>query len=319
MNYEEILTRALRIAWRHKYLWLLALFAGEGVGLGMTGLPRSSGRPSAGHRAAMPASAASWSQVGAWMSGHAWLLAGAGLAAALVLIVFVLVSAVANSALVRAAAEHDDERPFELRQAWRAGVSTFRPMLRLKVTAALVYLGALAVIGSSVLAAVSAGMAHAVGLAVAAALVAGLLVLAAIPTLAVFQVAVLLAARAIVLDGRRTADALRAGFALIRRRLGRVALVWLLVGVVSIVLGVAVWIALAVVAVPLAGVVIAGYLAGGIPVAGVVAAVLGLTWLLVALGLLAGVSAYTSIAWTLAYRRFDLEPVPTSSPSPAPA
>ena len=31
MQYGEIVTRALAIAWRHKYLWLLALFAGEGA------------------------------------------------------------------------------------------------------------------------------------------------------------------------------------------------------------------------------------------------------------------------------------------------
>lgn len=31
MQYGEILTKSLAISWRHKYLWLLALFAGEGA------------------------------------------------------------------------------------------------------------------------------------------------------------------------------------------------------------------------------------------------------------------------------------------------
>ncbi|HLQ62690.1 MAG TPA: hypothetical protein VK131_12595, partial [Candidatus Acidoferrales bacterium] len=34
MRYGEVITRSFSIAWRHRYLWLLALFAGEGTGGG---------------------------------------------------------------------------------------------------------------------------------------------------------------------------------------------------------------------------------------------------------------------------------------------
>jgi hypothetical protein len=42
MNYGEILTRALAVSWRHKYVWLLALFAREGA---MFGLQNAQGLP----------------------------------------------------------------------------------------------------------------------------------------------------------------------------------------------------------------------------------------------------------------------------------
>ena len=40
MDYGEILRRALAISWRHKYMWLLALFAGEGAGLSLPSFQR---------------------------------------------------------------------------------------------------------------------------------------------------------------------------------------------------------------------------------------------------------------------------------------
>ena len=118
MDYGEILRRTLAISWRHKYMWLLALFAGEGAGLSLPSFQRGP-RGGAGSRFTAP----TYDQVTAWAGSHAALLVGAGVAIVALLIVLLLVSAVANGAVIRAAAEHDLDRPFGLRPAWRSSIS----------------------------------------------------------------------------------------------------------------------------------------------------------------------------------------------------
>ncbi len=319
MNYERILSRALRISWRHKYLWLLALLAGEGTAFGwsMSGPSGFNGNNQAHHHYG-PAAPTS-TQVGTWITAHAGLLWAAGITVVLVAVALVLISAIANGAVIKGAAEHDLERPFGLGAAWRSGVTTFWPVLGVKLLSGLIGLVTVAVIGSFVLVAVGSAYAHMVGLAVPAGIVAGLLALVAIPFWVVFAVAVLLAQRAIVLDGQRPVAALGTGFALIRRRFGRVALLWLVVGVIGILLSLAVRIVVVIVALPLIGIVAAAYFTGGLPVAIGFGSVLGVVWLALVLALVAAVDAYTSTAWTLAYRRFDEESLPTAAAGPMPA
>src|SRR5438445_10532349 len=114
MNYGEILKRSLAISWHHRYIWLLALFAGEGIG---TGLPNLQGQGSGRNGNRIPA--VTYDQVPAWAVAHTAQLVTIGIAIAAVLIALFLVSAVANGAVVRAAAEHDLDRPFGFRPAWR--------------------------------------------------------------------------------------------------------------------------------------------------------------------------------------------------------
>jgi hypothetical protein len=316
MNYGEMLTRALAISWRHKYLWLLALLAGEGAMFGLQNVQGLSGRRNGGgSQLGTDASG----QFSAWAAAHAGLLWGGAIVLALVFIVLLLVSAVANSALIRAAAEHDQGRPFGLRPAWRFGVRTFWPVLQMKLLALVVALATLLVIGSLALVAFAGGKAGYVALAVGAGVSAGLLFLLAFPLWIVFSVAVLLAVRAIVLDGKRPVTALGSAFELIRRRLGRVALVWLLAGVAGIVGGLAVGIAVLIVALPLVGIVAGTYFAAGVPAAVGAGIVAGLIWVAVLLALSGAVSAFTSTFWTLSYTRFDQEPQPLAVGSPLPA
>ena len=316
MKYGDMLTRALAITWRHKYLWLLALFAGEGAMFGLQNSQGLQGRQNGG--GFQPGTGAS-GQFTAWAVAHSGLLWSAAIVLALLLIVLLLVSAVANGALIRAAAEHDQERPFDLRLAWRSGVRTFWPVLQMKLMTLVVALATLLVIGSFALVAFAGGRAGYVALAVAAGVSAGLLFLLAIAFWIVFSVAVLLAMRAIVLDGKRPLTALRSAFELIRRRLGRVALVWLLAGVAGIVGGIAVGFAVVIVALPLAGIVAGTYFAAGVPAAVGAGIVAGLIWLAVLLALSGAVNAFTSNFWTLSYTRLDQEPQPVAVGSPLPA
>jgi hypothetical protein len=101
MNYGEILTRALAISWRHKYLWLLALFAGEGAMFGLQNTQGLRGRQDGGGSQLGTGTSA---QFTAWVAAHAELLWSGAIVLALLLIALLLLSAVANGALIKAAA-----------------------------------------------------------------------------------------------------------------------------------------------------------------------------------------------------------------------
>jgi len=314
MDYLHILTRALAISWRNKYLWLLALLAGEATTIGssfQTGQSRTSHRsfPSQG----------TWTQVTTWAASHAALLLAIGAVLALVGVALFLISAVANGALVRGSAEHDAERPFGLRQAWRAGVGTFWPVLGIKFFAVIVYVTLGIVIGGLGLLTVAFVAGGAIVAAVATGLLGGLLLLAGIPFVVVFGVAIVLAVRAAVLDGKGPSDSFRTAFELMWRRRGRVALFWLVVSIAGALAAIGAGLALVVAAVPIVALTAAAYVAAGWPLAVAMALGLGSAWLIVVLTFVGGVKAFTSTCWTVAYSRFDLEPQPAAGSLPQPA
>jgi hypothetical protein len=317
MQYGQVLARSLSIAWRHKYLWLLAIFAGEGAaGVGAPSSGASGQRWNAPAQATTP----DWNQVSAWVSAHFALLWTIGIALVALLVVLFLVSAVANAALVKGAAEHDAERPFTLSLAWKAGLASFWPVLRLKLFALLVGVTTLVIIlGLVAIAFFSAtGGAAALSAGVGVGVLAALLVLAAIPFWLVFGVALLFAVRAVVLDGLSASAALAMGFRLIRRRLGRVALLWLLIVAAGVVAGIAVGVGIALLTV-LAGVLIVGAaFAGGYIAAVIIGVPSAFLWLAVVFTAAGAVSAFNSTYWTIAYRRLEVEPELTGSTQMAP-
>jgi hypothetical protein len=232
-----------------------------------------------------------------------------------------LISAVANGAIVKGSAEHDDGRPYGLGAAWRAGLAGFWQVLALKLFVLLAGLATLIVVGGLALIAVVSGFSGNPALAASTGAGAGVLGLAAIPFWIVFQVVVLLAVRSIVLDGMAPSRALARGFDLVRHRFGRLALLWLLIVGLDFVAGLAFGIGIAIVTVALAGAVAVGYFSAGVLVAVIAGVVLGIPWLAIVLGAAGAVGAFTSTYWTLAYRRLELEPEPAApvpvTPSPA--
>jgi hypothetical protein len=71
MAYWELVTRSFKISWRHRYLWLLALFAGEsGGGFNFS----SSSTPGTNGRRGAPDLVAINQQVSQWLSGHIGLI-----------------------------------------------------------------------------------------------------------------------------------------------------------------------------------------------------------------------------------------------------
>jgi hypothetical protein len=316
VDYVQILTRALAISWRHKYLWLLALFAGEVTTISASFQGGSSGRNSAYSNVS---GQAVWSQLTSWVSAHAALLWTIGITMALLWVALFLLSAVANGALVKGGAEHDAERPFTLRQAWTAGVNSFWPVLRLKFFGLIVSASVVIVIGGLVLMTVVFAGSGVIAAAVATGLLAGVLLLAAIPLFIVFGVAIVLGVRAIVLEGNGASEGFRTALNLIWRRRGRVALFWLLVCIAGVVASTVVGLALVVAAFPLVALTIAAYFAGGWLLAVATGLGLGAAWLIVVVTFAGGVNAFTSTCWTVAYTRFDLQAQPAVSTQPQPA
>lgn len=321
MDYLQILTRALAITWRHKYLWLLALFAGETttVGLSFGSGSGSSGNSSHRYYGGSESAQAAWNQLATWTATHMTLLWTAGITLAVLGVALFLVSAVANGALVKAGAEHDADRPFGLREAWGAGVRTFWPVLGLKAFGLLVGASSVIVIGGLVVMTAVFAMSGAVAAAIGTGLLAVMLLVVAIPFFIVFGVAIVLGVRAIVLDGHGAADGLRTGMGLIRHRLGRVALFWLLVCLAGAAASVVVALALVVAALPILALTFTAYLAGGWLLALAIGGALVAAWLVVVVTFAGGVKAFTSTCWTIAYPHFDAEPRPAINTQPQPA
>jgi hypothetical protein len=315
MQYGQVLARSLSIAWRHKYLWLLAIFAGEGAaGVGAPSSGASGQRWNAPAQATTP----DWNQVSAWVSAHLAVLWTIGIALVALLVVLFLVSAVANGALVKGAAEHDVERPFTLGLAWKAGLASFWPLLRLKLFALLVGVTTVVIILGLVAIAFFSATSGAAALSAGVGVLAALLVLAAIPFWLVFGVALLFAVRAVVLDGLSASAALATGFRLIRRRLGRVALLWLLIVAAGVVAGIAVGVGIALLTVLAGAFIVGAALASGYIAAVIIGVPSALLWLAVVFAVAGAVSAFNSTYWTIAYRRLEVEPELTGSTQMAP-
>ena len=128
MQYWDNVTRSFRIAWRHKYLWLIALFSGEG-GAGFN----SSFNQGTGSRTGTPSTAQIQQQVTTWVSEHVGLIVFLIVLWVVLAVAFFILAAVCEGATVRAAAEHDAERPFGLGWAWRSGVATMWVIIRFRL------------------------------------------------------------------------------------------------------------------------------------------------------------------------------------------
>jgi hypothetical protein len=307
MPYWELVTRSFRISWRHKYLWLLALFAGEG-GAGFN-FNYSSSAPSRKSGQGAPDLGAINQQISHWLAANIGLIVAASVAILLITIAFFVLAAVCEGAVVRAAAEHDAERPFGLGWAWRAGLATMGTMIRFRLL-----LIALALPLLVVFVVLAIGLVAAIG-AQNGALIAVLALIGILSLMAAIAYGILLfffdrlGTRAVVLEQLGAVTALRRGYALVKRRLGRL----LLVGLVYIAVGIAVGICLAIVGVilvaPAVVVAIAAYANGS-----------SIWWLAVVLAVVillpvflvisAFAATQSSTYWTLAFRRLEIDRPP---------
>lgn len=313
MPYWDIVTRSFAIAWRHKYLWLLAVFAGEsgGVSFNYSSPIQPGGKPGS-----TPDFTNIPQQAAIWLSQNAGLVAVISALFLLLVIGFFILAAVCEGALVRASAEHDAQRPFGLRWAWRNGVATTATIIRFRLILIALGLPVFIVVVALVAVFIVALVSHNTGLAVGIGLLGFLIFLAAVVYAIYLAFLDRLGTRAAVLEQIGARAAVVRGHRLLRKRLGRVLLAWLISIATTIVVGLCAAIVLAIVALPTLFIGIAGYTTGSplFWIALVVAAVILVPIVLVVDGF---VIAQSSTYWTLAFRRLEIDEAPAYRYVPA--
>jgi hypothetical protein len=309
VQYWEIVTRSFVIVWRHKYLWLLAAFAGESGGASFNYSspiqPNGKGGTSQDFTNVPQ-------QVATWLSQNIGVVLAIFALFLVVVIAFFILAAVCEGALVRGSAEHDADRPFGLRLAWRTGVSTMGAIIRFRLLLIALSLPVFIVVAMFVGGVTFAILSRNTGLAVALGLLGFLFLLASIVYVLYLSFLDRLGIRAVVLEQVGARAALVRGHRLLRKRLGRVLLIWLISIAVGIAVGICAAIILGIIVIPITLVGIAAF-ATGSPffwVAIIVGTVIFLPVAVVVEGFVIGQS---STYWTLAFRRLEIDQAPAYS------
>ena len=306
MPYWQIVTRSFRIAWDHRYLWLLALFSGEGGGASYSYSQRTTGSTN------QPTDIAAQQllqQATTWVTNHAALLITLAVLWLIIVIAFFVLAAVCEGATIRASAEHDAERPFGLGVAWGAGVHTMWVIARFRLLLLALNLPLLLLIAGWVIALLVALVNHNLG-ALAPLILTGLLLLVVWFVFGTYLFFLdRLGTRAVILEELKAIPGIGRAHRLLLHRLGRTLLVWLLSIGVALVVGIALACVGALVVVPFVTVAaLAG--SGGSGAGLILATVIAIIFVPVLVVVYGFVAAVMSTYWTLAFRRLDLDYAP---------
>jgi hypothetical protein len=299
MDYGELLKSAWVITWRHKYLWLLGLFA-----LGGGGGPFS---------CSSNVNSGSWQlnsgtlDVADFFSRHWVAIATLALVALLLGIVWAIMSLITEAGLIAGVDDRLQNRPeATLGAAWRAGLHSFWRLLGLVLFVGIVVVVVvgvlLAMIITPLVIAGSGDGQASVGGIVAVVLFALFLFLLSLPVLIVLQIVMNWAFRSLVLEHTGVFASLKAGWRLFRRNVGKSLVVWVLSIGLMIGLGLALALPVVVVGIPI-GLLIAS--SGHSPGPAAISALLlvGLVALVVGGIIKAATTTYFSSYWTIAWRR----------------
>jgi hypothetical protein len=303
MDYWQNVTRSFRIAWDHKYLWLIALFSGESGGsFSYSYSQRQTNRTSPQDLATVQ------HQVSTWVNEHLGLLIALAVLWLVLAIAFFILGAICEGATVRASAEHDAERPFGLAWAWRAGLGTMWVVVRFRLI-----LLALALPLVILVFALSAGIVIAIvqgnaGAIVLLALGAILLILVGLPYAIYLSFLDRYGSRTVVLEQVGALIGLSRANRLLFMRFGRSLLVWLLAIAVSLVMSIVLACVLAIVFLPLIVAVAVSSVGSNFNVLALVLILIPI--LPIALVVQGFLSAQSSTYWTLAFRRMELDATP---------
>jgi hypothetical protein len=303
MPYWQVVTRSFRIAWDHKYLWLLAFFSGE-ASFSFNYSQRTTGSTNQ-----PPDIGAIREQVTTWISDHIGLIVALAVVWLVLAVAFFILAAVCEGATIRASAEHDAERPFGLGLAWRMGVHTMWVIARFRLLLLALNLPLILLIAGWVIALLVA-LANQNAGAIAPLILTGLLVLVVWIVYGTYLFFLdRLGTRAVILEELRAVPAIGRAHRLLLKRLGRTLLVWLLSIGVALVLGIALACVGALVVVPFVTVAaLAG--SGGSGVGLILAAVIAIIFVPVFVVVYGFFAAQASSYWTLAFRRLDADYAP---------
>jgi hypothetical protein len=311
VNYGALLRRSWALTWRHRFLWLLALFAGS-TSYGGSGAGGDLGRlgPSSDELGrAGPQVGRALAEPGRWIAENLGLVLVVGALVVLIVLALLVISFICQGALTRATIDLALNQPSGLRSAWREGRRLFWRFVRLVLLlfglGLAVLLMLAGVFGLGYLAFRASDGALGPPLVIGGGLLGVVVVLLSIPLLIGVNIVVVLAQRAIVVEAVGARAALVSGYRLLRASPGSAFLSWLLSVGLGIGIGFAILFALLALALPfgLIGLIlyfVAGSFSTGLVVYGAVAVAI----MLVALALLGAVSnAYIWTYWSLVYLR----------------
>jgi len=290
LDLGRIVSRSFSITWRHRWLWLLGVFGGGGVGA--RGNYNFGSSPRQGETIAR------------FVSQHMALLVAALAVLAAIVLLSVLLACVAVPAATWAALQLDAGREVGLRLAWREGSRRFWRYLRLvllKGLISLVIAVAVAVLGGLGYLVYAAGGPATLLLLVPLAV---LLFVAFIGLLLVVSLGLAWSDRLLVILGVGAVDSIRAGWWLFRHNKLNTVVLAVVVGVINIGLGIALLLVAALAALPGIGMLVF-YFAG--PGASSLLAIIGAAWVIVLGGgvFLVGagfLGAFNQVAYALAAR-----------------
>jgi hypothetical protein len=239
MDYGALIREAWQTTWRHRFLWVLGLFAGGAVGVSFGGGGGSGaggqGRGAGGDlERVAPAAAQLAGDAERWAAANGALLAGALALAVLLGLALLVVSVIAQGGMAEATVDLATGRPSSLAVAWRAGRRLFWRNAGLYLLLAGAALAAAAAIAVALVAAIVPIAAAAAAAPVLTAPAILLVVPLALVTLAAalagavaLSIVVAYAQRAIYAEDAGPLAALRAGWRVLRQHPGDSALAWL--------------------------------------------------------------------------------------------
>jgi hypothetical protein len=306
-DYSELVTGALRLVWRHKYLWFFGLFAGTGTSLGGWNFGYS-GNFSNGNTS---------ERITDWIHAHLTLIVTLALAAFTVAVILWLWSIICQGAVIRTVRDIRQGETTSFGSAFRRGRDIFGRLLLFYLLLALIFFGigiivtALIVLlvflaatgdaGAAIVALVTSVLGlMAVGLMISSfgylffctSFIAGPLLLALLLNYAI---------RALVLENRKPVRALRRGFRVLVDNLSRSLLLFLMSMGLSIAAAIGIIFALTIAAVPAGlGWLLAYGLDFSIP-AIIIASLLSVPFPVVAILGAAISNTYFTVYWTDAY------------------
>jgi hypothetical protein len=311
VNYGALLRRSWALTWHHRFLWVLALFAGSTSYAGSSAVGDLSTLGSSVDEVGRvgPEVGPALAEPGRWIAQNLELVLAVGAILVLIVLALLVVSFICQGALARAAIDLALDRPSGLRAAWRAGRRLFWRYVRLVLLlfglSLAVLLMLAGVYGLGYLAFTASGGALGPPLVIGGGLLGVVVVLLSIPLLIAVSIVVVLAQRAMAAEAIGSRAGLVSGYRLLRANLGPALLSWLLSVGLSIGIGVGILFALLVLALPLGliGLIlyfVAGGFSTGLVVYGAVAAAI----VVVAILLLNAVSnAFIWNYWSLVYLR----------------
>lgn len=312
MDYVRLISDAWSMMWRHRFLWILGLFAGSGAGSCSGPNFNFSFQAPSGWDSGGDYQDPTFDAFTRWAADNVTWLIAAGVVLILLILALLVISLIAQGGMAQATADIARGRPSSLGSAIRAGRRLLWRYLGLwlllSAVALVLALFVAGVVVFGIALSTMVGEGARILLIVVTVILIFLAVLVAIPLSILVSIVVTYAQRAIAVEDVGPLRALGIGASLLRTYLGRSLLVWLISIGLGIAIGIAIFVITLLIAVPLGALGLAIYLAFGLHILTIVYAVgAGLLAFVILWALSALLNTYSWSYWTLAYLRLPGE------------